>query len=223
MEGITDNPFRARCVSQGADATFTEMARFEALARNNKSTLKKIVIKNETPTYIQIFGLKENALESFLTKFEPEKGFLGFNLNLGCPSPKVINAGLGCAMIKRIAKVQKLIKCIKDKGYPVSIKMRLGLNQREKEKKAYLNLINQVDADFFIVHARHAGQTYNDPPDTSIYQECVDTGKVIIANGSISTAKQVTELKNIGVKGVMIGRAAIPNPSIFNILKNNKI
>ncbi|MBW2998497.1 tRNA-dihydrouridine synthase, partial [Candidatus Woesearchaeota archaeon] len=133
-----------------------------------------------------------------------------------------IQKGIGCALIKRITKVNKLVKVIKDHGYSPSIKIRLGMNEFEKRRKNYLHLIEQVDADFFIVHARDGSQTYNDPADFSVYEECVKTGKVIIANGDIKTKKQVDELKKIGVKGVMIGREAVSNPRIFNELKEIK-
>jgi len=54
----------------------------------------------------------------------------------------------------------------------------------------------------------------------SIYPECVATGKDIIANGGITTLGQVTHLKSVGVKGVMVGRAAITDPRIFARMKN---
>ena len=219
MEGQSDPALREQCYNNGATSTFTEMARVAALVRNNKSTWEKIDIPKEIPTYIQISVVNENNLARFLHKFEPQPGFLGFNLNLGCPSPKVIQKGLGCALLKRTAKVQRLIKIIQQHGYSASIKMRLGLNQFEKEKKVYLNLINAVDADFFIVHARHGMERDKDAPDWSVYKECVATGKNIIANGDITTKEQITELRAIGCKGAMIGRAAVEDPTIFARLK----
>ncbi|MBR9692927.1 tRNA-dihydrouridine synthase family protein [Candidatus Woesearchaeota archaeon] len=218
MEGHTNPAFREICYEKGADSTFTEMARISALARGNKSTLEKIKIPNPIPTYIQIVGANEKELEKFLQKFTPEKGFLGFNLNLGCPSPDMIQRGLGCALIKRISKVKKMVQTIRNHNYPVSIKLRLGMNAFEKEKKTYLNLINEVDADFFIVHARHGKEKNKDPADFSVYEECVKTNKVIIANGDITTKEQIASLKSIGIKGAMIGRAAVKNPAIFEEL-----
>ena len=82
-----------------------------------------------------------------------------------------------------------------------------------------MHLIDAVDADFFVVHARHGAQNYDEAPDYNVYDECVKTGKEIIANGDIKTKEQVDLLKAKGVKGVMIGRAAVLNPAIFNILK----
>ena len=219
LEDMTDSCFRTLCHRYGADLTLIELIRFESLAKNNKSSWERIKLYDDTPTLIQITGAREQFLKKFLSKFSPEKGFLGFNLNLGCPAPNFVNKGVGCAMVKRISKTKKLIDIIKDYGYGTSIKMRLGLNQHEKEKKAYLNLIKCVKADFFIVHARHGNQTYNEKADWSIFPECVNTGKNIIANGDIKTKEDVKKIKSFGCKGVMIGRAAIINPLIFAELK----
>ena len=92
------------------------------------------------------------------------------------------------------------------------------MNKFEKEKKSYLNLIKEVDADFFIVHARHGKETYKNPADFDVYKECVKTNKIIIANGDIKTKEQIKYLKSIGIKGAMIGRAALENPNIFKNL-----
>lgn len=218
MEDQADAAFRKLCYTKGATATFTEMARISALARGNKSTLEKIQIPQAVPTYIQLIGADEKELDKFLQTFVVQKGFLGFNLNLGCPSRNMIQKGFGCALIKRITKVKKLVQTIRKHGYPVSIKMRLGLNAFEKEKKTYINLIREIDADFFIVHSRHGKDTFRSPADFSVYNECVATKKIIIANGDITTKTQVDQLRSIGVKGVMIGRAAIENPNIFGLL-----
>jgi tRNA-dihydrouridine synthase B len=222
IENMTDSAFRSLSHKYGADLTFTEMIPIESLAEKNENTLLKTRIPDTTPTLIQIIGTKEDKLEKFLNEFKPEPGFKGFNLNLGCPNPNVIRLGQGCAMIKRISKVKRMIEIIKRYNYPVSIKMRLGLNEYEKEKKVYLNLIREVDADFFIVHARHGKETYNEPADFSVYPECVKTGKSIIANGDIKTKEQADKLKSIGVKGAMIGREAIRNPLIFEEIKGIK-
>ena len=146
-------------------------------------------------------------------------GFRGFNLNLGCSSPEFISQGIGAAMVKRISRVDEIVKLINKSGFECSIKLRLGLDDYEKEKGAYLNLIMNVDASFFVVHARTAKQTLEDPADFSVYAKCVDTGKLIVANGDINAKKQVAELKKAGLFGAMIGRAAIGNPKIFHELQ----
>jgi tRNA-dihydrouridine synthase B len=219
IEDMTNSTFRNLCCKHGADLTFTELVRFESLAKRNKTTWERIQNIGETPTVIQLIGTKEQFLKKFLSMFKPEKGFRGFNLNLGCPAPNFVDNGMGCAMVKRVSKTRKLVGIVKDNGYSASIKMRLGLNQFEKEKKAHLNLINGVGADFFIVHARHGKQTYAEKADWNAFKECVATGKVIIANGDIKTRRDVEILKGYGCSGVMIGREAIKNPLIFAELK----
>ena len=223
MEDFTDNAFRTLCYRHGADMTFTELLRIEALANNVENIWARIEKKDDTPVIVQLLGSSEKDLEKFLDKFKPFPGFAGFNLNLGCPNPQIVSLGYGCAMVKKVELVKNLVNIIKRKKYPCSIKMRLGKNIYDKQKKVYLNLIKEVDADFFIVHARHGRENYDKEPDYSVFAECCKTGKIIIANGDIDSLEKVEKLKSAGVKGVMIGRRAIENPQIFNFLKGNKL
>jgi tRNA-dihydrouridine synthase B len=219
MEGVTDGPFRTLCHQNGADLTFTEIARVANLAKQKKGELERIRIPDATPTQIQLAGAKVSEYEKFLASFEPKNGFRGFDLNLGCSSPEFIRQGIGAAMVKRVTRVNEIVKLIVKSGFECSIKMRLGVDNYEKEKGAYLNLIKGVDASFFIVHARTAKQTLDDRADFSVYPKCVDTGKMIVANGDIKTKKQISELKAYGLSGAMIGRAAIGKPETFRELQ----
>ena len=219
MEDMTSNAFRTLCHRYGADLTFTEMVRVGALAINNRNTWSRIEFRDDTPTVIQLIGSNEQHFSRFLGMFEPANGFRGFNLNLGCPSPEVVKLGQGCAMVRKVSKTARIAALIRNRGFPFSIKMRLGMNSNDKEYKVYLKIINAVDADFYVVHARHGLQTYAHPADFGVYEECARNGKAIIANGDISTIEQVERLKSMGVRGVMIGRAAVIDPTIFNKLK----
>jgi tRNA-dihydrouridine synthase B len=222
MEDITDNAFRELCFQHGADLTFTVMARLSGLAARNWNTERKIELLNGIPTHVQLVAQREDDLKSFLGWFEPTRGFAGINFNIGCPSPQYVRQGLGCAMMKRLSKLNKLVMMVKNHGYPCSVKMRLGMNLFEKHRKVYLNVIKGVDADFFIVHARHGAEHYETPPDYSVFPDCVATGKDIIANGNIDSAEKVALFRNMGVKGVMIGRAAVRDPGIFGRLKGSE-
>lgn len=223
MEKLADSSFRYLCHKYGADLTFTELIRFETLVKKNKSALKRIQLYDDTPTMIQIMGKDEQKLDEFMSNFVPEKGFEGFNLNLGCPSQTYVQQGIGSAMIKRPTKIRRMVESIKNYGYNINIKLRLGVNRTEKREKVYLKLIERVDADFFVVHARHRSESYEIKADWSVFSECVKTGKDIVANGDIRTKDDVKKMKEIGCKGVMIGRAAMKNPLIFGQLKNLKV
>ena len=219
MEKVVDASFRTICHMYGADVTFTELVLFEGLAKGNKSAIKRIKLYDMTPTYIQFMGKTESKLQKFLDNFEPSKGFLGFNFNLGCPSQNYTNQGVGCAMIKRPTKMARLVDIVKEYGYNVNVKMRLGMTRKEKDDKLFIKLIEKVDADFFVVHARYRSESYRKEPDWNALKECVNTGKSIIANGNIETPDHVNFMKEMGCAGVMIGRPALINPLIFAELR----
>ena len=222
LEGYSDSVLRTLCFRHGADLTFTEMAHVESFLKNNRLALEKIAVRDMTPVQIQLLTGRENELESFLEGFTSFPGFEGFNLNLSCPSPDVIGRGKGAAMIKRAAKTQRLVSLIRGHGYAVSLKMRLGTNAHERELKVYLNALRGVDADFFVVHAKTAAQSSAESEDYSVFPECVNAagGRPVIANGGIDSPEKVEALKEMSVGGVMIGRAALSNPAIFDSLKN---
>ncbi|MCX6804105.1 MAG: tRNA-dihydrouridine synthase family protein [Candidatus Diapherotrites archaeon] len=226
LEDYSGSAMRSLCFSHGADLTFTEMARVEGIVRNNKPTLAKLFCADSTPVQIQLLAGRENQLEKFLSSFEPFESFKGFNLNFSCPSPNVIKQGRGCAMIKRTSKSQRIVSLIK-KHFPdfeVSLKIRLGATEFEREHKVYLNSIRGVDADFFIVHAKSGVAKSQDKEDDSVYAECVsaakENGKSIIANGSLTKSNKIRNLIEAGISGVMIGRGSMENPAIFDLLKN---
>ena len=222
LERYSDSVFRTLCYSHGADLTFTEMAHVESFLRRNRVSLEKIEPRDATPVQIQVLSGNEGRLDRFLSSFKPFDGFMGFNLNLSCPSKDVIRQGKGAAMVKRAAKTARLVSLIRDHGHPVSLKIRLGLNQSEKENKLYLNNLGGVDPDFFVVHAQHAAQSSGEREDNSVYPECVEVarGIPVIANGGIETPEMVQSLMEMGVGGVMMGRPAMGNPAIFDYMKN---
>ena len=219
MEKTTDAKFRTLCYQNGADLTFTEIARVSNLARGKRGELEAITLVDSTPTQIQLAGAKLADYSKFLAKFTPSHGFKGFNLNLGCSAPFFLQQGIGAAMVKRVTRTKDIVKLIQDAGYECSIKMRLGETEYEKTRGAYLNILQNVDASFFVVHARFAMQTLKQPADFSVYPKCVETGKKIVANGDIRRKEQVCTLRDLGLYGAMIGRAAMANPKIFQELK----
>ncbi len=222
LERYSDSVFRTLSYNHGADLTFTEMAHVGSFLKRNRVSLEKIEPRDATPVQIQILSGNEGRLDRFLSGFKPFDGFRGFNLNLNCPSKDVIRQGKGAAMVQRGAKTARLVSLIRDHGHPVSVKIRLGLNQIEKDKKLYLNNLGGVDPDFFVVHAKHAAQTSGEKEDYSVYPECVGAsrGIPVIANGGVETPETVRSLLEMGVGGVMMGRPAMGNPAIFDYMKN---
>ena len=221
LEGYTDAVFRLLASRHGVDLGFSEMTHVEALLRGNRDSVEKLGSLG-APFQVQLLTSGEEKFERFLGGFVAPDGFRGFNLNLSCPSKEVIRRGKGAAMVKRAAKTQRLVELIRDHGFPVSVKIRLGLNQFEKDNKLYLNSLGGVNPDFFIVHLKHAGQGSSEAEDYSVFPECVEAarGIPVIANGGIDSVEKVRMLREMGAGGVMIGRAALFNPGIFDELKN---
>lgn len=227
LENFSGPSFRTLCHKYGADVTFTEMVRVEGIIRNNKATLSKLVFPDATPVEIQLLPGNETQLDSYLGSFKIFEGFNGFNLNMGCPSSEIIKAGRGAGMVKRLSKADRLAKIVRTHNFPFSIKLRLGGTEFEKSHKVYLRILQNVDTDYFILNPKHGMQDSNESEDNSVYPECIDIcrsrGIPLIANGGINSAKKVEELKKIGLNGVMIGRSAITNPAIFDLLKGKKV
>ena len=124
-------------------------------------------------------------------------------------------------MVKRTSKTQRLIEVVRRHGHPISLKIRLGANTYQKSVKVYLNCLRETAADLYVVEAKTAAQESREEYDYSVFPECVDAaaGKQVIANGGIDSPETVKELQETGVSGVMIGRAALGNPAIFDQIK----
>lgn len=227
LEGVSDCAFRTLCYRHGADLTFTEMIRVDSLVRRNKATLNMLDLFSEAPTGIQLLAVKPAVLQKFVADFSSYFSSCKtipacFNLNLGCPSPDVIRQGGGAALVKRYQRVSELVHILKKLELPVSVKIRLGLNAYEQKHKVYLQLLKNVDADAFIVHCRNARQSSKEPAEWKVFEECIATGKHIVPNGDISEQEHITHFKQLGCKEVMIGRAAVRNPSVFSYLKGGE-
>jgi len=123
LEGYSDSVFRTLCHNHGADLTFTEMAHVGSFLRRNRMSLERIEPRDSTPVQIQLLSGNEGRLDRFLSGFKPFEGFMGFNLNLSCPSKDVIRQGKGAAMVKRAAKTARLVSTIRDHGHSVSVKI----------------------------------------------------------------------------------------------------
>lgn len=224
MEGVSDYGFRKLC---RADQSFTEMIRGDALARNNKATLDLIDLHE--PAGIQLFVTKEIVLQRCLQIIKEKFPHTNrIDLNFGCPSPDVIKMGGGPAMLKRTTKLKALLTVLKKHSpVPCGIKIRLGLNLAEKQRKIYLPVIeiaNSVQLDHVIVHAKVATDASTAPIDFHALQEILQIARIpIIGNGFVSDKNSAQKYLDVGCQGVMIARAAIVNPWIFEELRGKRV
>ena len=129
MAGITDMPFRALCREQGATFSYTEMISAKALYYKNKNTLPLLqVAKGERPIAVQLFGSEPELLAQEALKLE-EGPYDIFDVNMGCPVPKVVNNGEGSALMRDPEKIGQIVSAMtKVLHKPVTIKIRKGFS-----------------------------------------------------------------------------------------------
>jgi tRNA-dihydrouridine synthase B len=234
MEGVSDLGFRSICAKRGADLTFTEMIRADALVRNNKATLELIDTHDRNiPTGIQLIASKpkilQQALEIITKKIQDKSTpFLNLScidLNFGCPSLDIISKGGGPALMKREQRMKDLLHTLKKYSpLPCGIKIRLGLGNADKKNKVYLRCVkiaNEIGLDWIIVHPKTASERSLDPIDIYALKEIIAESKIpIIGNGFVMDGKSAKTLLDLGCSGVMIARGAIINPWIFEEIRS---
>lgn len=224
MAGITDKGFRRICMEFGADAVFSEMVSSKGIYyKDNKSYELLNYSENETPISLQIFGSDPECMKvaaEYITKnYSPAS----IDINMGCPAPKIFQNGDGSALMKNLELASEIITAVKNNtNLPVSVKFRSGVDDKSVNAVEFAKMCEQSKADFITVHPRTREQFYSGKADIEITKSVVCAVSIpVIANGDIvdgESAKYV--LDYTGAHSVMIGRAALGNPQIFDKIKN---
>ena len=224
MEDVSDPPFRYVCKQQGADLMYTEFISSEGLIRNAaKSTHKLDVFEYERPIGIQLFGSDINSMHEAALIAEQAKPDL-IDINYGCPVKQVACKGAGAALLQDIPKMVSMTKKIVDSvKLPVTVKTRLGWDDKTKNILEVAERLQDIGIKALTVHARTRSQMYKGSADWTLLGELKNNPRIIIpvfGNGDVDTPQKVVEMKNrYGVDGIMIGRASIGYPWIFNQVK----
>ena len=225
MEDVSDPPFRALCKEHGADILYTEFISSEGLIRDAEKSIMKLDIYDfERPIGIQIFGNEITSMRlaaEICERAKPE--FI--DINYGCPVKKVADKGAGAGILKDIPKMVAMTKEIVDAtNIPVTVKTRLGWDEETKYIVEVAERLQDVGIKALSIHGRTRKQMYKGEADWTLIGEVKNNPKMhipIFGNGDVDTPEKVAEVKNkYGVDGVMIGRAAIGYPWIFNEIKH---
>lgn len=225
MEDVSDPPFRALCKRHGADMMYTEFISSEGLIRDaHKSTQKLDIYDEERPIGIQIFGGDEDAMRQSAEIVERSKPEL-LDINYGCPVKKVVCKDAGAGILKNIPKMVKLTKAIVEStNLPVTVKTRLGWDQSSMKIVEVAERLQDVGIKAISIHGRTRVQMYKGGADWSLIGEVKNNPRInipVFGNGDVDSPQKALEMKNrFGVDGVMIGRAAIGNPWVFNQIKH---
>lgn len=218
MAGVTDLPFRILCREQGAGMVCMEMVSAKAIYYGNKNTEQLLEIHpEEMPASLQLFGSDADIISEMAKRIE-ERPFAVLDLNMGCPVPKVVNNGEGCALMKDPGLVERILtKLVKAVEKPVTVKIRKGFDEEHVNAVEIARIAESCGVAAVAVHGRTRAQYYSGRADWDIIAAVKDAVKIpVIGNGDVIDAESAQAmLRSTGCDGVMIGRAAQGNPWIF--------
>lgn len=225
MEDVSDPPFRTLCKEFGADLMFTEFISSEGLIRDAAKSIKKLdVFEQERPIGIQIFGSEINSMIMAAEITDAAKPDL-IDINFGCPVKKVACKGAGAGILLDIPKMVKMTAAIvKCTNLPVTVKTRLGWDENTKYVVEVAERLQDVGIKAISIHGRTRKQMYKGEADWTLIGQVKNNPRMhipVFGNGDVSTPEIALEKKErYGVDGVMIGRASIGYPWIFNEIKH---
>jgi len=224
MEDVSDPPFRALCKENGADVMYTEFISSEALIRDAAKSIQKLDIYDyERPIGIQIFGEKIDSMRQAAAIAEEANPEI-IDINYGCPVKKVACKGAGAGILLDLPKMQKMTdEIVKQVEKPVTVKTRLGWDDSTIQIVEVAKRLQDVGVQALTIHGRTRKQMYKGEADWRLISEVKNHADIhipIFGNGDIDSPEKALEYKNkYGVDGIMIGRASIGYPWIFNEIK----
>ena len=218
MAGVTDLPYRLLCKEQGCGYMVTEMVSAKAVLYNNKNTdLLMITKSEEAPVSLQLFGSEPEIMGEIAARLE-DRGFAGFDINMGCPVPKVVNNNEGSALMKNPVLAAQIVEAMaKRVKIPVTVKFRKGFNEENINAVEFAHVMEESGAAAITVHGRTREQFYSGRADWDIIRQVVERVSIpVFGNGDIFSGEDALRmLKETGCAGVAVGRGAKGNPWIF--------
>ncbi len=224
MEDVSDPPFRALCKKHGADLMFTEFISSEGLIRDAAKSVQKLdIFEYERPIGIQIFGGDIDHMRQAAEVAASANPDI-VDINYGCPVKKVTCKGAGAGILQDIPKMVKMTEeIVKSTNLPVTVKTRLGWDEKSIMISEVAERLQDVGIKAISIHGRTRVQMYKGVANWDLIAEAKSNPRLTIpvfGNGDVDSPETALEKKNkYGVDGIMIGRASIGNPWIFNRIK----
>lgn len=225
MEDVTDLNFRLLCKEFGADMVYTEFISSDALIRHvNKTKAKLTISEKERPVAIQIYGREIGAMVEAAKICEMAQPDI-LDINFGCPVKKVAGKGAGSGMMRTpelmVDIVKEVVKAVK---LPVTVKTRLGWDHDSQIIVNLAERLQDVGIQALTIHGRTRCQLYKGDADWTLIEATKNNPRMhipIIGNGDVTSPEICKKrFEETGVDAIMIGRAAIGNPWIFDEIKH---
>lgn len=218
MAGFSDLPYRLICREYGSAMSYTEFVSADGILHGNAATQRMLAFDpTEKPVVFQIFGSDEDILVEAARRIEA----LGpdiIDLNMGCSVKKVAMRGSGAALLKNPRKIGRIFaRLSRAVSAPVTGKIRLGWDDDSLNYLEVAKIMEDNGAALVAVHGRTKVQAYNGQANWDAIAEIKQAVNIpVIGNGDVRTVADIERIKqHTGCDGVMIGRAAIGNPWIF--------
>lgn len=218
MAGLTDRAYRELCMRHGAACCFSEMVSAKALSFRSKKSEELMALSDcERPCGVQLFGDDPDCIaEAAVHALKNSPDFI--DVNMGCPAPKISGNGSGSALMRDPALCGDIVRAVKRVStVPVTVKIRKGWDDASVNAVEVAVICEKAGASAITVHGRTRQQYYKPPVDYEIIRQVREAVSVpVIANGDIdSPQKAKAVMEQTGCELVMVGRASMGNPWIF--------
>lgn len=218
MAGVTDSAFRLLVKQMGCGLVYTEMISDKGLLYKNSHTLDLLQIDDfERPVSVQIFGSEPDSMAQ-AAKIVEEAGADIIDINMGCPTPKIVRNGEGAALMRTPKLAYDIMaKVAATVTVPVTVKIRTGWDSASINAVEIAKLAQEAGISAVAIHGRTREQYYAGAANWDIIKEVKANINIpVIGNGDVRAPQDAQNmLEQTGCDGIMIGRAAQGNPWVF--------